>query len=119
MEVASDPHGTIWSTTFNTSTLLKFDPTSASFTPYLAPDPAKSSQALSGGLYGLTITASGAIWVTVTAANVVAHFDTTRHHFDYYSVPTQGSLPLGIVAGTDHSCWFTEAMGNKLGELTL
>ncbi len=117
MEVISDTHGTIWATTFDNSTLLKFDPTKAVFTAYVAPTVPNGSSALNSGLYGLTATADGNIWVTVTAANFIARFNVATGHFTYYQVPTANSLPLGIVAGTDHTLWFTESASNKLGML--
>ncbi len=117
MEVISDSHGTIWTTTFDNSSLLKFDPTRAVFTAYVAPATPNGSRAMSSGLYGLTLTSDGNIWVTVTAENFIACFNVVTDHFTYYQVPTENSLPLGIVAGTDHTLWFTESASNKLGML--
>ncbi|MBE3560292.1 MAG: SMP-30/gluconolactonase/LRE family protein [Ktedonobacteraceae bacterium] len=113
MEVASDAQGIIWATGFSGNLLLKFDPATTTFTTYIAP----STHNNTGSLYGLTITADRAIWLTVAAENVIARFEPASHLFTYYRIPTASSLPLGIAAGPDHTLWFTEAGGNKLGML--
>jgi streptogramin lyase len=113
MEVASDARGQIWATTFAGGQLLRFSPAHASFTIYNAPAP----HGASGGLYGLAIGHNGDIWVTVTAENVLARLDVASQHFFYYAIPTPNSLPLGLVVGPAQSIWFTEAAGNKIGEL--
>jgi virginiamycin B lyase len=115
MEVASDPHGQIWATTFAGGQLLRFSPGRASFTIYNAPAP----HGASGGLYGLAIAQNGDIWVTVTAENLLARLDVPSQRFFYYSIPTPNSLPLGLVVGPAQRIWFTEAGGNKIGELQL
>src|SRR5690349_5341280 len=38
--------------------------------------------------------------------------------FSYYSTPTAGSNPDGIVAGPDGALWFTEHNVNKIGRIT-
>lgn len=113
MEVASDPHGQIWATTFAGGLLLCFSPTHASFTIYHAPAPHGES----GGLYGLAVGHNGDIWVTVTAENLLARLDVPAGRFFYYSIPTPNSLPLGLVEGPHQSIWFTEAGANSIGKL--
>ncbi|GAC1447063.1 MAG: hypothetical protein PVSMB5_31960 [Ktedonobacteraceae bacterium] len=115
MEVASDSHGTIWATTFNSATLLKFDPRQATFSSYLAPD---ADRGISG-MYGLAITPQNEIWVTIAAPNVIARFDMPAKRFIYYQIPTENSSPLGIVYSAQHTIWFTESAGNQLGQLNL
>jgi len=89
MEIASDAQGNIWVTSF--------------------------SGPGTGGLYGLIVTPTGEIWVTVLAENVVARLDVVAHRFIYYAIPTPGSEPLGIVTGVNHTLWFTEV--DKIGML--
>jgi streptogramin lyase len=38
--------------------------------------------------------------------------------FSEFLVPTVGSAPVGIAAGTDGALWFTETAGNKIGRIT-
>ena len=113
MEIASDMHGTIWITSFNGGLLLSFNPHTGTFTPYYAPFAANGA----AGLYGLTITPTGEIWVTITGENIIARLDVAAHHFIYYPIPTPGSLPFGLVMGANHTIWFTEAGTNKIGML--
>lgn len=115
MEVTSDTHGTIWATTFNRATLLKFDPQQATFSTYLAPD---ADTGISG-MYGLAVTPQDEIWVTIAASNVIARFDPNTKHFIYYQIPTQNSSPLGVAYVADHTVWFTESAGNQVGRLRL
>src|SRR5437867_12031694 len=35
-----------------------------------------------------------------------------------YGIPTGASVPDGVAAGPDGNVWFTEAEGNKVGEIT-
>src|SRR5207248_9841915 len=93
MEIASDKHATIWITSFNSGLLLRLEPQTGTFTPYYVPFTGNRA----GGLYGLTISPGGEIWVTITAENISARLDVTANHFIFYPIPTSASLPLGIV----------------------
>ena len=116
MEIISGSHGTIWITTFN-SMLLSFDPVSRNFRTYNAPA-VSSSGSGSGGLYGAIVDpATGDLWVTVAAQNVIGRLDVSSSRFTYYAIPTSSSLPLGIVAGVHNTFWFTEAGSDKIGML--
>jgi virginiamycin B lyase len=65
----------------------------------------------------LTISPSGEIWIAITAKNIIARLDIAANHFVYYPIPTEGSLPFGVVMGANHMLWFTEAGSNKVGML--
>ncbi len=113
MEIASDPQGMLWITSFTSGLLLRLNPQSGTFTPYFAPYTGSEA----GGIYGLMIASNGEIWLTISAENTIARFDTTTHQFIYYAIPTKGSLPLGLVMGSNHTLWFTEAGSDKIGML--
>lgn len=113
MEIASDTHGTIWATSFNANMLVRLDPLTSALTTYSAPSTTQGSN----GLYGLIVTASGELWVTVPAENALARFDTDTHHFIYHSIPTAASFPFGLVMDAQHNVWFTEAGSDKLAML--
>jgi streptogramin lyase len=116
MEITSDPHGTIWLTTFN-SILLSLNPVSRIFKTYYAPTVSGSGSG-SGGLYGIVYDpTTGDLWVTVAAQSVIGRLDVASGRFAYYSIPTSASLPLGIVAGVHNTFWFTEAGSDKIGML--
>jgi virginiamycin B lyase len=113
MEVASDSHGSIWTTSFGSGLLLKFMPSTAQFTSYVAPNNGTNA----GALYGLTISPKDEIWVTITSASTIARLDVTANHFLYYPIPTGSCLPLGIAMDNQHALWFTESGTNILGKL--
>jgi virginiamycin B lyase len=115
MEVASDSHGTIWATSFNTSQLFKFDQSKNIFTRYNT----SSDSSAEGGLYGLAITPTNDIWVTLTENNAIGRLDLSTQSLIPYQIPTANSLPFGIAIGKDHTLWFTESHSNKIGTLQL
>lgn len=103
MEIASDRDGTIWVTSFTSGLLFRFKPETGTFTSYKAP----LSGSKGSALYGLLVTRSGAIWVTILAENVIAHLDVRANHFIYYHIPAPGRLPLGLVMDANQNLWFT------------
>ena len=111
MEITSDTHDHIWTTAFNASLVLEFDPTTKAFTSYAAPTNESS------GLYGITVTPSGTVWVAFTPVNAVARLDPTTRHFTTYTIPTDSSTPFGILVDKVQTVWFSESSGNKIGEL--
>ncbi|GAC1467605.1 MAG: hydrolase [Ktedonobacteraceae bacterium] len=113
MEIASDPHGTIWATSFNANQLLQLDPSTGVFRSYTAPSATQGS----GGLYGLTVTQSGEVWITVPAENALAHFDTHTYRFVYHAIPSPNSFPFGLVMDAQNHVWFTETGSDKIGML--
>ena len=113
MEIASDQRGIIWATSFTSGLLLNFDPRTGTFTPYYVLPGGNGTR----GLYGLAITSSGEVWVTLTEENTIARLDVATHHFVFYQIPTKGSLPLGVVMGAHNTLWFTEAGSDKIGML--
>lgn len=114
MEIASNAHGLIYATSFNSGLLVALNPQTGAITRYFAPSP----QGNAGGLYGLCVTQNGQVWVTVSAIGIIARLDVPAGRFVYYTIPTSGSLPLGIVAGAHNTLWFTEAGSDKIGMLT-
>jgi streptogramin lyase len=113
MEIASDPHGMIWITSFNAGLLLNLNPQTGAITRYYAAAPGGNA----GGVYGLTITANGEVWVALSALDVIARLDVAADRFVYYAIPTRASLPIGVVSGANHTFWFTEAGSDKIGML--
>lgn len=90
MEIASDAHGTIWATSFAAGLLLRFNPRTRTFTTYYAPTSGNGT----GGLYGLAVTGSGEVWVTVSAENMIARLDVAGDHFVYYALPMVNRLKV-------------------------
>src|SRR5260370_1101365 len=82
------------------------------FTAYYVPSTGGTG---AGALYGLVVTPDNNVWVTVSAENAIARLDVAAHRFTPYRIPTDSSLPIGIVAGANHTLWFTEAGSNSVG----
>ena len=104
MEIASDPHGIIWATSFSSGLLLRFDQHVGRFTRYSA----APSGGQVGGLYGLAISASGDVWITILSANAVARLNVVTQRFTYYTIPTEGSFALALALGPNDIVWFSE-----------
>src|SRR6266568_2201536 len=103
MEIASDRQGTLWVTAFTPGLLFRFKPVTKTFTIYTAP----LSGSKGSALYGLLVTRSGGVWVTILAENVIARLDIAAGRFIYYRIPTPASLPLGITMDANQHLWFT------------
>jgi virginiamycin B lyase len=104
MEVTSDGQGSLWTTTLTPPGLLyHFTPATGTFTSYRAPVRGPASSAL----YGLLVTPTGAVWVTMLAENALACLDVKARRFVSYHIPTPDSEPLGLVMDNSHAIWFT------------
>jgi virginiamycin B lyase len=108
MEVATDPQGTIWITSFTPGLLFRLDPETGNFTSYTTPS-------TNSALYGLLVTPSGDVWVTILSENVIARLDIAAHQFIYYHIPAANSQPLGLVMDARDALWFTGVA--EVGEL--
>ncbi len=113
MEIAGDAGEIIWMASFSSCGAAPSprSPHTASFTRY----DASSTVSGAGGLYGLAVTLSGEVWITILSENMLARLDRAAGRFTYYSIPTPNSEPLAVAVGTDHTLWFSEV--NQLGML--
>lgn len=111
MEITSDAQGTIWVTSFTAGLLFRFKPPTGAFSTYIAPFSASEHSAL----YGLLVSTSGDVWVTILAENVIARLDVAAGRFIYYRILAPGSLPLGLAMDAHHNLWFTGV--DKIGTL--
>jgi len=91
--------------------LFRFKPGTGTFTTYTVS--VKGNEL--GTLYGLLVTTSSDVWVTILAEDMLAHLDVRTGDFLSYHIPTPGSLPLGLVMDTNHNLWFTGL--DKIGML--
>lgn len=103
MEIASDAQGTIWVTSFTPGLLFCLHPARGTFTSYLAPAQGSTRSTL----YGLLVTPSGTVWVTMLEANAVARLDPTTQRFLLYPLPVSDTQPLGLVMDANQALWFT------------
>jgi virginiamycin B lyase len=103
MEIASDEQGSLWVTSFTPGLLFRYEPHSATFTTYTVS--LRGSER--GTLYGLLVPTSGDVWVTILAANMLAHLDLRTGRFLFYRIPAPGSLPIGLAMDANQNLWFT------------
>lgn len=111
MEIASDEQGSLWMTSFTPGLLFRYQPASGTFTTYTLSLTGNER----GTLYGLLVPASGDVWVTILAANMLAHLDVRTGRFLYYRVPAPDSLPLGLAMDANQNLWYTGL--DKIGML--
>jgi streptogramin lyase len=111
MEIANDGQGTIWVTSFTPGLLFRFRPGTRTYTTYTTPFTGDQQSAL----YGLLVTSSGEVWVTMLAENVIARLDAAASRFVYYRIPTSDTLPLGLAMDENQRLWFTGV--DKIGVL--
>src|SRR5258708_34194331 len=104
MEIASGAHGIIWATSFSSGLLLRLDPRSGAVTSYYA----SLTGADPGGLYGLAVTSSDDVWVTILAADALARLDAATHRCVYYAAPPESNEPLPLRPGGDPATRFKE-----------
>jgi len=60
----------------------------------------------------------GGLWLAALLLGVSAIASGQTVTITEYAVPTAGSSPLGITAGSDGALWFTELDSNKIGRIT-
>ena len=111
MEIASDEQGFLWVTSFTPGLLFRYEPHTGTFTTYTVSLRGNER----GTLYGLLVTTSGDVWVTILAANMLAHLDVRTGRFLFYRIPAPGSLPLGLAMDANQNLWFTGL--DKIGML--
>jgi len=111
MEIASDEQGSLWVTSFTPGLLFRYEPHSGTFTTYTVSLRGNER----GTLYGLLVPTSSDVWVTILAANMLAHLDVRTGRFLFYRIPAPGSLPLGLAMDANQNLWFTGL--DKIGML--
>jgi virginiamycin B lyase len=69
--------------------------------------------------YWIQLSSDGQIWFDEHAGNKMARFDPSTGQLTEFLIPTNQSAPLRFVIDSAHNfVWFTEFLGNKLGELS-
>ena len=44
--------------------------------------------------------------------------NAAEERFQQFTIPSEGSVPMGITSGPDGNLWFTEHAGNRIGRMT-
>ena len=113
--VAIDSHGSVWFTLQNESALAKLEPNNGTITEYHIPL-AKNTGTTTWGI--AVDNSRDLVWFTELVSNSLWSFNMTDHKFAQYQLKTPASFPYGIAIDRNGDVWFTEILGNKIGEIT-
>lgn len=101
--MAADSTGRIWFSELQSGKIGMVDTRTAAVQEFAVPqtlgDPA--------GLYALTVTANGDVWVACAAANALIRFTPTSAAFTLYALPIAQSVPFGLAQSSSGTLWFT------------
>jgi streptogramin lyase len=65
-----------------------------------------------GGLFGITTGADGALWFSETASSTIDRYDPVTQSLTKLPTPTLNSRPTGITLGHDNNLYFAETAGD-------
>jgi streptogramin lyase len=122
--ITTDPLGNVWfyHSTFNTSTIVRFNPASLKFTKYNVVGKTVVDNAIVN-LAGGQLVFDGAtniIWFTDARTNSIGKLDVKSGNIQVINIPTAKSGPIGIVLSPDgKSVWFAEITGNRIANLDI
>ena len=117
-----DRNGIVWFTESNATKLGRFDPRTDTFSEYAVPG--------AGDMWGITIDASGDIWLTqyslkrsVSPGGAIepggygrlVRFNPNDGNFTVINIPMVGAFPFRVTTDKEGRVWFTELLGNKIG----
>ena len=116
LAIVSDYDGNVWFAQTNTGNLVKFDPTTKTFTEYdnpTWPDGARSM------MWGIDYAPDGTIWFTDETYDSVWKFSTLTEEYDRLSYPSEGnSLPQKLFVDGSQII-INDFTGNKLTILNI
>lgn len=122
--ITTDPLGNVWfyHSTYNTSTIARFNPASLKFTKYNVVGKTVVDNAIVN-LAGGQLVFDGAtniIWFTDARTNSIGKLDVKSGKIQLIDIPTARSGPMGIILSPDDkSVWFAEITGNKIANLDI
>jgi len=121
---ASDSKGNLWvaipgcdpspycSTSTPPGRIAEFNPTSKSWIA--------NYQFPSGYGQALFLTFKGSnLWFAMPMTNAIGMFNTSKHTYQKWTVPTASSGPWDVASDTLGNIWFTEHYGNKIGKFNI
>lgn len=120
--ITTDALGNAWfyHSTFNSSTILKLEPTTMKFARYSVPGKTIVDNAiinLAGGQLVID-NVNNVVWFTDARTNSIGKLDVKSRDFQLVSIPTPKAGPMGIVLSPNgKSVWFAEITGNKIANL--
>ncbi|MDP9290632.1 MAG: hypothetical protein M3P08_20880, partial [Thermoproteota archaeon] len=120
--ITSDTLGNAWfyHSTFNSSTILRLEPTTMKFTQYNVPGKTIVDNAIINLAGGQLVfdNVNNVVWFTDARTNSIGKLDVKSGDFQLVSIPTPKAGPMGIVLSPDgKSAWFAEITGNRIANL--
>ncbi len=122
--ITSDTLGNAWfyHSTFNSSTILRLEPTTMKFTQYNVPGKTIVDNAIINLAGGQLVfdNVNNVVWFTDARTNSIGKLDVKSGDIQLVSVPTPKAGPMGIVLSPDgKSVWFAEITGNRIANLDI
>ena len=110
--IIAGPNGTMWFVEFSAAKIGEFFTSNNSFIEFAIPNDTAIPASLtidskSGTVWFSDQKGSGSIW----------RLDPKNGTFKQYVIPTKNSFPLFVFVDSQHNVWFTESIGDKIGEL--
>jgi len=122
--ITTDPLGNAWfyHSTYDTSTIVRFNPISLNFTKYSIAGKTVVDNAivnLAGGQLVFDST-TNTVWFTDARTNSIGELDVKSGKILLINIPTARSGPMGITLSPDgKSVWFAEITGNRIANLDI
>ena len=122
--ITTDTQGSVWflHSTNKTSMVFKLDPDSGQFSQYPVQGETVADNAIINLAAGHLVfdNENSALWFTDARTNSIGRLDTRNAKMQIIEIPTPSAGPMGIALGPGgKSVWFTEIMGDKLGQVDI
>jgi virginiamycin B lyase len=113
--IAVDAEGDVWFALWNLSSIAELIPSNGTTHLFHVPGLRDGSMIT----WSLAIDNSRKlVWFSELTTNSIWAFNMTSHNFTQYNLTTANAFPFGVALDQNHDLWFTELVGNKIGEIT-
>ena len=108
--ITTGPDHNLWFTDEGTNAIVRFNPTTDTFTSFALSANAQPE--------GITVGPDGNLWFTEFSSGLVGKITTSGKITEYPLPSGASSSPEAIVTGSDGNLWLTEAAGNNIAKIT-
>jgi virginiamycin B lyase len=113
--IAVDSNGEVWFSLWNLSSLAQLYPENGTIHYYHIPG-LKNGNMIT---WGIAVDNSlRLLWLTEFGSNSIWRYNMSNSIFTQFKLRTPNAGPFGIALDTNHTVWFTELFGNKIGEIS-
>lgn len=122
--ITTDPMGNAWfyHSTYNTSTIVRFNPASMNFTKYAVPGKTVVDNAIVNLAGGQLVfdNENNLVWFTDARTNSIGKLDVKSGNIQLVNIPTHKAGPMGIALSPDgKNIWFAEITGDRITKLDI